>query len=528
MAAKTTSPGREDSTGRARLLPAMIRRRAWWALPFLFWTLIVGASLNQQVNSIQRHSLELLESSAREIFNLVVVVRRWNANHGGVYVPVTDQFQPNPYLKVPERDLLTADGRMLTLVNPAFMTRLVAELAQQEKGVRLHITSLKPLRPANAPDANEAKALRAFGQGGRPRYWFERARDGRQLFRYMAPLWVEEPCLKCHADQGYKLGDLRGGVSVTLDNRKGASVEAGRIQQTVILHGAVYLLVLALGWWLLEQLRWRWLRMDQEVLAMRSAMDQVLNDEKMASLGRMVAGFAHEINTPIGIALGALSSSEVTLARIDGLLTTEEVSEEDLRRELGRLKSGDAMAQANLARAVGLIQSFKRTSVDQASEKKRVYDMKELMQDVLHMLHHYLKRLPIKVETVCPDGLRIDGVPGQIQQLLTNLVINSLTHGFKDDTPGGVIRIEVSVPSPGRVHIDYADNGAGMTEEVRNHIFESFYTTRPDAGGTGLGLFICRDLVVNKMQGEITCESAPGQGTRFIIDFPADLAGAQA
>ncbi|NTV96059.1 MAG: DUF3365 domain-containing protein [Thiobacillus sp.] len=528
MAVTAIPPSQDDGLRKARFLPAMVKKRRWWWLPFLLWTALVAASFNYQADSIKRHSLELMENSAREIFNLVVVARLWNANHGGVYVPVTDKFQPNPYLKVPWRDVVTSEGKQLTLVNPAFMTRLIAELAEQKDGIRLHITSLNPIRPANAPDANEARALRDFSQGSKERYWIEDGAGGKQSFRYMAPLWVAEPCLRCHGEQGYKVGDLRGGISVSLNNEKGALVEAARIRQTGLLHLVVYLLVVALGWWLMTQLRWRWLRMDQEVVAMRSAMDQILSDEKMASLGRMVAGFAHEINTPIGIALGALSSSDLTLARIDALLTSEEVSEEDLRLELGRLKSGEAMAQANLARAAGLIQSFKRTSVDQSSDKKRVYDMKELLQDVLHMLHHYLKRLPITVRTQCQEGLRIDGVPGLIQQLLTNLIINSLTHGFKDDTQAGEIRVEVSVPAPGRVHIDYADNGAGMTEEVLKHIFESFYTTQGDAGGTGLGLFICRDLVENRMHGRITCESAPGEGTRFIIEFPADVIGATA
>lgn len=523
MAATTENPGTNSLQKQTRRFTNVIERRRWWWLPLLLWTLVVGASLDYQLGSIRRHGHELMQNSAREIFNLVVVVRLWNANHGGVYVPVTEKFQPNPYLKVPWRDIVTHDGKPLTLVNPAFMTRLISELAEQQEGVRLHITSLKPIRPANAPDANEAKALRSFSRGDKEQYWFETGADGKKKFRYMAPLWVTTPCLTCHAEQGYKPGDLRGGISVTFNDDHASPVEVSRIRQTVILHLVAYLLVLALGWWLLEQLRWRWLRLDQEVVAMRTAMDKVLTDEKMASLGRMVAGFAHEINTPIGIALGALSSSDLTLARIDGLLTSEEVSEEDLRRELGRLKSGESMAQANLARAAGLIQSFKRTSVDQSSEKKRLFDMKELLADVLHMLHHYLKRLPITVQTVCPDNLRVDGVPGQIQQLLTNLIINSLTHGFKDDTQAGEIRIEVTLPAPGQVRIEYADNGAGMTEEVRNHLFESFYTTRRDAGGTGLGLFICRDLVENKMHGHIACASAPGAGTRFTIEFPATI-----
>ncbi|WP_165873478.1 ATP-binding protein [Parasulfuritortus cantonensis] len=525
MAAVEEARRASDPSPVKRYFQTLLQGRLWWWLPLVVWTLLVGASLRYQTDAIRRHSFELSQSSAREIFNLVVLVRRWNANHGGVYVPVTEKFQPNPYLKVPWRDVVTQDGRPLTLVNPAFMTRLVGELAEQKDGIRLHITSLKPLRPANAADASETRALESFAAGGKERTWIEADGKGGQLFRYMAPLWVEKPCLQCHAEQGYKIGDLRGGISVSFSEDRTMALEAARIRQTVILHGAVYLLVVALGWWLLEQLRWRMQHLNQQVVAMRSAMEHVLRDEKMASLGRMVAGFAHEVNTPIGVALGALSNSDVTLARIDALLAAEEVSEEDLRRELGLLKSGADMAQANLVRAANLIQSFKRTSVDQTSDAKRVYDMKELLQDVLYMLHNYLKRLPITVHTECPRQLRIDGWPGQMQQLLTNLVINSLTHGFPDDRQAGEIRIVVTLATPERVRIDYSDTGQGMTPEVRSHVFESFYTTRRDSGGSGLGLSICQDIVEHRLQGSIVCESEPGAGTRFIVEFPATVVG---
>jgi hypothetical protein len=131
-----------------------------------------------------------------------------------VYVPVTPTTPPNPWLEHPRRDLRTDDGRALTMVNPAYMTRQIAEIAQQAEGIQLHITSLKPIRPANAPDAWEASALKRFEAGTAE--VIELIPGESPVHRYMAPLRIREPCLQCHAKQGYALGQIRGGISVTM------------------------------------------------------------------------------------------------------------------------------------------------------------------------------------------------------------------------------------------------------------------------------------------------------------------------
>lgn len=159
---------------------------------------------------------ELAAQMARSFFRSVVATRSWNAQHGGVYVPVTERFQPNPYLEDPLRDVQTAEGLRLTKVNPAYMTRLIGERFEEEAGVRIHITSLKPIRPGNAPDSWERGALTGFEKGNRE--VFAVVDDGRaKQFRYMAPLVTKQACLACHAGQGYRLNDIRGGISVSFD-----------------------------------------------------------------------------------------------------------------------------------------------------------------------------------------------------------------------------------------------------------------------------------------------------------------------
>ncbi|MBL6945048.1 MAG: diguanylate cyclase [Rhodospirillales bacterium] len=155
-----------------------------------------------------------LQARARSQFNSIVLTRRWNAEHGGVYVEKREGVESNPYLENP--DIETVDGKIYTKKNPALMTREISELASKGADHSFHITSLKPINPNNVPDERERTALEAFESGQAELFWSE-AIDGRRIFRYMAPLFVEKPCLMCHAKQGYKIGDVRGGISVSFD-----------------------------------------------------------------------------------------------------------------------------------------------------------------------------------------------------------------------------------------------------------------------------------------------------------------------
>ena len=200
---------------RFGLFHAALRARFNLLLVVALWLLIVAGSLGWNLHQAERHREALARESARSFFDLLLITRRWNARHEGVYVPVTPETPPNPYLKDPRREIQVDEGLTLTKVNPAYMTRVLAELAAERSGVQFHITSLKPIRPQNTPHPWEVEALRAFEQGAKE--WVEFYRQGDQEgYHYMAPLITEKPCLKCHAEQGYELGNVRGGISVTL------------------------------------------------------------------------------------------------------------------------------------------------------------------------------------------------------------------------------------------------------------------------------------------------------------------------
>lgn len=182
----------------------------------LLWTLLLGVILTSDIIEIRQGVLDYARAEARGSFNKDLVYRRWAASHGGVYVPITEATPPSPYLShVEERDIETPSGRRLTLMNPAYMTRQVYELGEEQYGARGHITSLNPIRPENAPDPWERSALEAFEQGESEISSIEMIGEVPHL-RLMRPMITEEPCMKCHAQQGYQVGDVRGGISVSI------------------------------------------------------------------------------------------------------------------------------------------------------------------------------------------------------------------------------------------------------------------------------------------------------------------------
>ena len=180
------------------------------------WTLVAAASLGWNLLQDREEALRVARNIALTNYERDVLYRRWAAAHGGVYVPVTPATPPTPYLAhLPERDIVTTSGRRLTLLNPAYMTRQIYELAQESGLPRGHLTSLKPLRPQNAPDPWEKKALAAF-ESGKEEVSEVVSLDGQPAMRLMRPFRIDPSCLSCHEQQGYKVGDIRGGISVSV------------------------------------------------------------------------------------------------------------------------------------------------------------------------------------------------------------------------------------------------------------------------------------------------------------------------
>ncbi len=217
-----------------------------YILVFAFlWSAIIVALV---VWNIRRHDSDMMDLARHEAviaYEKDVLMRRWAANHGGVYVPVSEDTPPNPYLwDVPERDITTPSGRRLTLMNPAYITRQLHELQNKYLGTRGHITSLRPIRAENSPDEWETRALQGFERGLQEVASVERM-EGREYMRLMRPLITEESCLKCHATQGYRVGEIRGGISVAVPMQP--IVSAGSSYRTHLVFGYGLIWLLGMG-----------------------------------------------------------------------------------------------------------------------------------------------------------------------------------------------------------------------------------------------------------------------------------------
>ncbi|MGD9216031.1 MAG: DUF3365 domain-containing protein [Desulfobacteraceae bacterium] len=208
------------------------------------WTIFIAFSMAWNYQEEKYEAVEAAKIEARTAYEKDVLYRRWNAERGGVYAEVTPATQPNAYLHVPERDIVTPSQRKLTLINPAYMTRQAHELAMKTTGVKGHITSLNCIRPANAPDQWERKALYAFEKGSKE-YSGVVVMEDQPYLRLMRPLIAESACLKCHGAQGYKVGDIRGGISVSVPLSPFLAIHDARIVSFITLHGAFWLAGLA-------------------------------------------------------------------------------------------------------------------------------------------------------------------------------------------------------------------------------------------------------------------------------------------
>lgn len=207
----------------------------------LIWTAGIIASLGWNIYQQKQSSLSFARTSAEISYNKDLIYRRWVSKQGGVYVPVSEMTPANPYLKVPNRDIMTSDGLSLTLVNPAYMTRQVNELAREMNDFQGHITSLNPIRPENLPDPWEAEVLKAFERGTKESVSIEMV-SGKEYFRFMRPFVTEKACLKCHAVQGYKEGDIRGGISVSIPMEPLRVIERSRMAELAIAHSFLWII----------------------------------------------------------------------------------------------------------------------------------------------------------------------------------------------------------------------------------------------------------------------------------------------
>jgi PAS domain S-box-containing protein len=252
---------------------------------------------------------------------------------------------------------------------------------------------------------------------------------------------------------------------------------------------------------------------------LRETQNSLIEAEKLAALGRLVAGVAHEVNNPVGISLTVASSLERKAAMFTAEVARGDVRRSSLNEFLETSRDASSQLVANLNRAAELIQSFKQVAADRNYSDQRTFDLGDLTEQVVMSLRPGLRKHHLTLNVDCQPNLMMNSYPGPYGQVLTNLFLNSVAHAFPDGRPGAV-DIQVRESGNDNVEIIFSDNGCGMSLDVRRRAFDPFFTTRRDQGGTGLGLHIVYSIVTNRLGGRLDLDSVPGSGTRIQIVLP--------
>ncbi|MBF0427382.1 MAG: PAS domain-containing protein [Magnetococcales bacterium] len=292
-------------------------------------------------------------------------------------------------------------------------------------------------------------------------------------------------------------------------NTLGSMIERKKLEES-LQHYALFLE---------EKVQERTSELQKHIATLKNTQNQLIQSERMAALGGLVAGISHEIKTPVGTSFTAVTYLETEIVKLQAIYQQGGLKREELEHYLSNIQEATQLIKANLNRASELILSFKQVAVDQTSQEKREFDLGEYLKETVFTLRPQLKLTRHQVIIECPDKILLNGFPGALSQIISNFIINSLHYAFVDHEPG-TITIQAGLKEDHSVFLHYRDNGRGMDEETLKRIYEPFFTTNRNQGGSGLGMHIVYNLVTQRLNGTIECFSTPGQGTHFQILFP--------
>ena len=475
--------------------------------------------------------LEQAARQARVIHKQILLTRRWVSDHNGLFFLKTEDVKANPFLE--DKEIRDEEGRPLVKRNPAMVTRELSEYANREGLFSYRVTTLSPINPVNSPDDFERKSLKLFEQGADEVIEIHADAVGRTL-RYMAPLFVEESCKECHHEKDYIPGDTRGGLSISIpinwafnDIAQNNKMLLGIWFLTILVVGATIfllvdiLVVRRLGLladamdhfpedgnriknlvvnedevgrlsFKLKELYRRFITSQQELDRTR---EQVFQGEKLAALGRLTAGIAHEINNPLGGMQNCIKSMQ------------ESPDDRELNQRYLELLSkglkriGDTVRQLlNFGRREPL--QLRSVVVD------------DLIRECFALLEYGLKNIELTLDLHLSCSLNVD------VEALKQVIVNIGLNGIQAMPQGGKLMVESRATDSGFL-IKFTDTGVGMDQEQIQQIFDPFYTTKDIGEGTGLGLSVTYSLV-QSMSGIISVESKKNAGTCFQIELPVD------
>jgi signal transduction histidine kinase len=260
---------------------------------------------------------------------------------------------------------------------------------------------------------------------------------------------------------------------------------------------------------------------EESLTLLQQTQENLIQAEKMAALGGLVAGVAHEINTPVGITLSSATFLQAETEKVFALYQEGELDGDGLDSYFDTAQQSAKLMAINCQRAAALIQSFKQVAVDQTSDNQRQFNLKEYLAEIVLSLRPAIKKSNVVVHLNCPEEWIVSGYPGALSQIVTNFVMNSLTHAYDtNQTKQGIIMISVNKRANHDIELIYSDDGKGISKEIQSKVFDPFFTTQRSNGGSGLGLHLVYNIVHQTLKGTLQMSSTENLGTTFTIVFP--------
>ncbi|MEI7811894.1 MAG: ATP-binding protein [Ignavibacteria bacterium] len=499
---------------------------------FAGWTIIILGIFAWSYKTTNEETVTLAKREARNGYEKDIMFRSWATMHGGVYVPITKETPPNPFLSnIPDRDITTPSNKKLTLMNPAYINRQIHELSYKQSGIIGHITSLKPIRKENAPDKWEIIALNEFEKGAKEFSGFDLI-NNEKYFRYMGALVTTTGCLKCHETQGYKLGDIRGGISSSIPWKN--YQQAIIIQATNLLFG--YGVLWAIGFISLLMVKKRFFiyitKRDTDEEEM-----QKLNEKLQLSKNIIEENLIQE-----NLLVKELTKTKEKLEKIN--------SEKDklfsiIAHDLKSPFQGFLGLTESMAEDIG---SFSQDELSEVSQmmydtSKNIYALLNNLLEWARMQQGAISFEPVEIdlsETVSRNidlistrgkqkGIEIINEAGQNrtvkadEAMLNSILRNLLSNAVKFTRNGGQIKVSSKETENNMVEISVTDSGIGMTEDLSERLFMADEKVgrqgTDDESSTGLGLLLCKEFV-ERHEGKIWVKSLKNSGSVFYFTLP--------
>lgn len=502
------------------------------------FVLIIGLVLASSIGLIIAYMTDLqndlvigqARQQARMLHHQLILTREWVSDHKGLFVVKSEAVGENPYLDQPR--IQTDSGITLVKRNPAMVTRELSEYAQKAGHGWFRVTSLRPVNPLNVPDDFERASLKLFEKTDLDEYIKISTFRGEKTLRYIAPLKVKPTCIGCHSQHGYAVGDIRGALSITIPIQW-ADAAIRKNNRTIVLFGVVSILgVTGLLTFLfnilvsarlsdLEQVmdsypdpplpevdlpegddeigrlssRFSALctRLDSSRKRLDQAQEQAFYNEKMASLGQITAGIAHEVNNPLGGLLNCVKNMQ------------DEPDNHELHaRYLPLLDKG-------LRQIESIMRQLLNFGRNEPLQLRKVH-LDEEIRECFSLLGYRMKNIDLMFDLHVTEPHCID--TEAVKQIIVNIGLNAVQAMPEGGTLTVTSREEIS-----NLVMIFKDSGTGISSEIIDRIFDPFFTTKEVGQGTGLGLAVTYALV-QKMGGSISVDSKPDRGTRFTVIIP--------